>query len=228
MSQPDLFDQAPTMKLKGAGHRRSHLGNIVEELVCRAMGWQRLKIDGTKKFCADAENSDKLPCEVKSVHCSAKMEGKAVIYDWRMKKEEEHAPRMAYAFFCYSATGQGKSKSLEQFLDRLTESAPTIVLVPAWVVHRQAVSECKLCIQKKPKTPQGKRPGYARAGYCEGYRNLPVGAFIRNAAAVELRSFETWGRKFVVSVASYTPDPWSESPRHAIFRELAEKDPSPT
>lgn len=227
MSQQDLFDQAPAMKLKGAGHRRSHLGNLVEELVCRAMDWQRLKIDGTKKFCADAANRDDLPCEVKSVHCSGKMEGKAVIYDWRMKKEAEHAPRMAYAFFCYSAAGQGKSKSLEQFLDRLTESAPTIVLVPSWVVHRQAVSECKLCIQKKPKTPQGKRPGYARAGYCEGYRNLPVGQFIRNAAGMEVKTFETWGRTFTISLASYTPDPWSESPRPSVFEELAEKDSIP-
>lgn len=209
MSYPDLFEQAPTMKLKGAGHRRSHLGNIVEEFTCHAMGWKRLKISGQKDYCADAENEVGLPCEIKSVHCSAKMSGRSVIYDWRMVKDEKHAPRLAYAFFCYSATGQGKAKSLEQFLDRIAASSPTIVLVPAWVVRMDALREKH---NEAPKKKTSKRCGYIRAVYCEGYRNLPIGPYVRNSGSEIVKTFDLWERTFTVCLARHLLDPWGLPP----------------
>lgn len=220
----DLFSQAPTMRLKGAGHRRTHIGNIVEEFVCHAMGWKRLTISGKKPYCADAENEDDLPCEIKSVHCSPKMSGKSVIYDWRMVKDEKHAPRLAYAFFCYSATGMGKAKSLEQFLDRIAATAPTIMLVPAWVVRMDALREKHNAAPKKTN----KRNGYTREGYCEGYRNLPVGPYVRNAASEIVKTFALWDRQFTVCLSRHLLDPWGLPPKEMQSLQTPESGEIPS
>jgi len=179
MNQLLLIDQPPDLVLRGMGHRRTVIGNMVQELVCRATSLEPAHIDGRKSFCPDATTPSGKPVEIKSVRVSRTGNGKAVLYDWRLKKEALLASDLVYVFFCHH--GVGSQLTLATFLDRLVECPPTILIMPSLTVHRHA----RLCPLNVPKPTEGiqhnSRNGYRRGGYSDGYYNMPLQQFLTNA-----------------------------------------------
>lgn len=211
--QQHLFDAEPSMKFKGAGHRRTHMGAVIEEVVCGLLGFTRNAPGGSTKFQPDAVDPLDRPVEIKSVCVNHKLKGKSVLYDFRLEKERVHAPELAYVFACHPSGGKGSAKSLEVFLDRLTGPL-CLAVVPAWIVRTDALSLCSLRTVKT-QTKGGKRAGYKRAGYIDGYRNLEIHRYIRDAEVIETREFKRWGRLFSAAVFFFKPDPWSIDPRES-------------
>lgn len=205
-----LIDQPPDQRIRGAGHRRTVIGNLVQELVCRIMGWQHLAVNGRQEFCPDANNPLGQPIEIKSSHCTKSGNGKVVIYDWRMAKEIIHAPNLAYAIFCYCAEGKGKSKTTAQFLDRLADCPPVLLLLPSWQVHHVALTECPLNKMKSQRF-DNVRNGYTRTGYADGYRNVPTASLHRHTSLLSTITFTCWGRDFTLDVRR-TVNPWAAMP----------------
>lgn len=217
MTQPDLFECSPSFRFKGAGHRRTHTGAIMEQVACALMGFARARIDGRKEFCPDAHAPGDKPVEIKSVHINGQLNGKSPLYAFRMRKEARCAPELAYLFVCHMGTGKGKAKTAADLLDRL-EAGPLILgLFPAWAVHRAAFHDCKLCKSPKPKVTGSKRPGYTRPGYSEGYYNLPIGPFLRNAPRSSQATAALWGRTFSAEILQLAVDPWSLDPSPASY-----------
>lgn len=170
---PLLFpDHGPDFKFKGAGHRRSHVGAIIEEAVCGVMGWTRCKIDSTRGCVShDAEDALGRKIEIKSVSVSDSLKGKSVLYDFRMKKESMKCPSLLYCFVCRPSKGRGRPSSAKTFLDRMAGAKTTIIIARSGLVHELAF-ECPH--NKAPVRRHRGNKGYTREGYCEGYRNFPV------------------------------------------------------
>lgn len=208
MKHPLLIDQPPDMPLAGPGSRRTRIGNAVEELVCRIMGWDRVSPGGSDVYRPDAHTRTKQPVEIKSVSVNGRLNGKSVIYDWRMEKDRVHAPSLAYAFFCYPDVKS--PASLAVFLDRLACGPIWLAMVPAWLVREDAMA-CPPC--KAPVMKGGKRPGWCRAGYADGYRNLSVGQYLRNPGFESETTARVWDRSFSVIVSAPLLDPWIPDPR---------------
>ncbi len=124
MTQGRLFeDLGPDFRFKGAGHCRTSIGNVVEQVVCAVMGWERQQIDSTKGgVSVDARDSDRRGIEIKSVAVSSTLTGKSVIYDWRMKKEADKTPELVYAFVCRASKGTGRPATMKRFLDKMAAS----------------------------------------------------------------------------------------------------------
>lgn len=209
MTQQTLFDVEPNMRFRGAGHRRTHMGAVMEEVVCGLLGFTRAKTGGQGAYQPDAHNPNDLPVEIKSVCINSKLKGKSVLYDFRMEKDRVHAPALAYVFACHLSGGKGKAKTMGDFLDRL-EASLVLSIVPAWIVRMDA-KQCTLCTIKS-KVTHSKRCGYTREGYSDGYRNLEVHRYIRDAERIEEVEFERWGRRFSAAALYFKPDPWQSSP----------------
>lgn len=210
MTQQTLFDHPPEFKFKGAGHRRTFMGAIMEEVVCGLLGFTRLPTGGKDVYQPDAKDPQDRPVEIKSVCINSKNSGKSVLYDFRMEKDRIHAPALAYVFACHMSVGKGKAKNADEFLTRLQHHL-TLAIVPAWVVRTDALRDCKLC-KIKSKRSGGKRAGYEREGYAEGYRSLPVRPYLNNPQRIEEVTHERWGRVFTSQVLYYHPEPWSIDP----------------
>jgi len=194
-----LFDMpAPDKELVGPGAIRTYQGEYIERIVCRAMGWQRLTVDARQEFCPDAETADGTPIEIKSVRVSSTYRGKSVIYDWRMEKEERLAPDLIYVFAGCRSPGGATPTTLSELLDRLARSTIMLALVRAPLVHRKARRQRKRKIERSAleKSPDA---GYHRAGYRDGYRNVPVHTWFHYDKHLPKRiAVERYGRTFTV------------------------------
>lgn len=195
MFQPQLFEQHPDKPLKGTGAVRTWSGNLMEEVVCLAMGWKRLAVDGSKVFCADAQTQEGRDVEIKSVRLSGKHTGKSFIYDWRMKKEAEHSPNLLYAFAGHLQTKSTNPKSLAELIDSIAAKEIRLAVVHSCRVHQLAKEQP---LNKAPVGKGDKRTGYNRKGYCEGYRNVPVGVWFPSESLLEPLEVELYGRVFRV------------------------------
>lgn len=71
-----------------AASARNAIGDVAEQLACRALGYKRLRVDGRKKACADAERPDGHPVEIKSVGKN----DRGLIYKFRLEKEGTEFP----------------------------------------------------------------------------------------------------------------------------------------
>lgn len=206
---PLLFDQPPDFRFKGAGHRRTHMGALIEEVVCALLGLKRNGPGGSGVYQADAHTAVGFPVEIKSVCINGKDRGKSVLYDFRLEKDSVHAPQLAYVFACHRSTGKGKAKTAAEFLDRLTDSL-TLAIVPGWQVRLDALA----CPHHAIKTDlrRGKRCGYQRAGYADGYRNLEVQPYLSGHSRALPQAVELWGRTFRAESRLFVPDPWIAAP----------------
>ena len=104
----ELFDTMVfyDRKTPKAASVRNSIGEVAEEIACRALGMKRLKVDGRLEFCADALWQGK-PAEIKSVGKN----DRALIYKWRKEKELRHVgPDYRYVFLrhtCPISVGSG-------------------------------------------------------------------------------------------------------------------------
>lgn len=74
---------------------RNLIGATAEMFACQILGLTSCPIDGSKKICHDAELADGDPVEIKSVGKN----DRALIYKWRIEKEEKaHGREYRYLF----------------------------------------------------------------------------------------------------------------------------------
>jgi hypothetical protein len=195
-TQPNLLSVPPDKTLKGPGGVRTWTGHYAAEIACAMMGWEFLTVDGRQEFCPDARTRKGRDIEIKSVALSGCGKSKSVIYKWRMEKEQLHSPDLLYAFVGRRVP---LSKSLleactiKHILDAMAVVSLEIVLVPATVVHAAALAGPLYKIKRESK---GKKEGYTRKGYIDGYHNVEVGPWFASAGTRRLVWAEVHGRKY--------------------------------
>lgn len=218
MIQPLLFDVHPDKPLTGYGAVRTWTGNFVEDIICRAMGWTKLHIDGRKAFCADAQTPGGQDVEIKSVKLTKGLVGKSVIYDWRMEKEQKHSPDLLYAFV--GAVGaqsiKADSLTLAAVLDRLAAVPLRLAVVNSLWVHGIALDQPLNKISADRTKP---RYGNQRFGYNRGYRNVPVGQWFNANAPQRTVEVPLHGRTFTILTNRLpTPEILTESTEDVIIQ----------
>lgn len=184
-TQTELFTLRPSFLIKSNAEARNRYGAAAQELVCQALGLSPIPIDGRHKVNFDAELDGSF-YEIKSVRRGHKI----VLYDFRMKKESDAGVPLTYAIFVHSVTLARSSETMwGGFQDH------SIVVIPATVIHELAAEEPLRFLGSATVEANKDNPrfGYARAGYAEGYRNLPVGKVLERvklSRAVEFRRYD--------------------------------------
>jgi hypothetical protein len=166
-SQLNLLTVAPSWQITKNAQARNAYGTVAQEIVCAALGLLPIPINGRYDCCFDAARGDTF-YEIKSVRAG----GKVVIYDWRMQKEERAEVDLHYAILCHRVRGSDGRELVSAF----AASGLTLLVLPATLVHAEA-RVCPLARMLK-ETPKSANAGYARKGYCDGYRNVPVAKLI--------------------------------------------------
>lgn len=180
--QPLLLNVAPAWRLRSNAAARNAYGAVAQELVCAALDLTPIPINGNYDCCFDAWRAPETYYEIKSVRQGCKV----VIYDWRILKEQNAGVDVLYAVLCHQVWGSDGTALVDEFID----GGLTCLLAPCTVVHALALAE--------PLRTLGN--GYNRAGYKDGYRNLPVKAL--NAVLPHVSSLRCLygGREFKVTL----------------------------
>ncbi len=186
--QINLLEVQPTFQIHGNAHARNAYGTAAQEIACAALQLSPIPIDGSKSICFDASDGVR-PYEIKSVHRN----GKAVIYDWRMKKEAT-VPESRYLILRHSVRGHRDGRTLFQaFADGGLEA--WIITTPS--IHRIARQETKRVMLSDSKNP---RCGYNRKGYRDGYRNVGLNRFSSLLVEAQTREFMLYGIPFRITL----------------------------
>lgn len=152
--QPPLFDQPRSGKFKSAGAARSHVGNLVEEIVVDAMGLRAIPTVATHDVCFDAELGLQ-HFEIKSLRRA----NKSPIYVWRVEKERAADSCAIYLFAVH------EGKNFESFEDAYKKLSKTLRFV--YAVTLDDLEQMMLTL------PLCKIENMERKGYEDGYKNVP-------------------------------------------------------
>lgn len=161
-AQLPLLSIAPRFNITKNAQARNAYGTVAAEIVCATLKLDAIPINGNYSVCFDAERNGHF-YEIKSV----KRGGKVVIYDWRMEKERAAKVPLSYAILCHNVR---KSNGVNLAAEMLCSGLELLVL-PAHVVHEAAARQP---LRKLLRLALDPRNGYTRAGYRDGYRNVPV------------------------------------------------------
>lgn len=159
-TQLRLFEHNRIISCSSTASARTRYGEAAQEIVCTALELLPIKINGNFSTCFDAFK-DGIYYEIKSV----KNNGKLVIYDWRIKKEQDSTVTLHYAILMHNI-----KEVRSDIISAMCSSKLSILLVESAIIHKLALS----CPLIRHKTYKSKRNGYSRAGYKDGYRNLSV------------------------------------------------------
>jgi len=187
--QTILLDVLPQYRLGSNADARNAYGAAAQEVVCAALGVHPIEINGNCGVCFDAEG-DSMFYEIKSVRKGCKV----VVYDCRMTKEELAGVPLLYALLVHNMKGLRSSLAMWECLARETE----ILLCPAPVVHALARDEPLMHLSKISADP---RNGYSRAGYRDGYRNLPVSKVRQLQSTEHVHTFTLHGMQFTTRIS---------------------------
>lgn len=169
----ELFYLPPVLNAINTASARNAYGTAAQEIVCLALKLNRVKINGNFNVCFDAEK-DGVNYEIKSVRTS----GKIVIYDWRLRKEQEADPNLKYLILVHKL-----KQARNDILQLMAHSPLTILILPAFTIHQIALT----LPLNKHKNYQGLRNGYSRTGYKEGYYNLPLKPIVESLTNLSYR-----------------------------------------
>jgi hypothetical protein len=161
--QDSFFEIAPRFVCNTPGASRVVFGAAAEEIACKVLGLDRIRINGSFEVNFDAERNGVF-YEIKSTRTAS---GKIVCYNWRMKKEEQF-PGLMYCIVSHNISGAN-----DNVLERMAAGC-SLLLCDASKIREliNGLPEHKHKSEKK----NGKRSGYTRPGYIDGYKNLPVSA----------------------------------------------------
>lgn len=191
--QLPLLEVIPSGVILSNAHARNAYGCAIQELVCKTLDLYPIPINGNYAICFDAEGKDGQQYEIKSVH----RQGKVVLYDWRMKKEAGAGVPLLYAVLVHCVRG---ARSQADLWRQIRETPCRLIVLPAETVHSVGTAYPLNTIKRESKNP---RNGYTRAGYKDGYRNLPVSALAALTERKETRAVELFGQSFRVDL--YAP-----------------------
>lgn len=153
----DTWDYYTRKTPKAAGVRNA-IGEVAEEMACRALGMERQPIDGRKAFCPDALWGGKT-AEIKSVGKN----GRALIYKWRRDKEMEHVgPSYRYIFVQHTCTIDKANGS--EIADYLRDHPPVLLITTLGAIN-EVIGDTP---PRVFKMHNDNRIGYCRKGYKDG------------------------------------------------------------
>ena len=192
--QAGMFTVDPRIDCDSNASARNAFGTAAEEIAFRLLGITRIPINGKFDICFDGKRGA-MYYEVKSTGIKG---GKVVLYDWRMGKDAAAGVPLTYIIVCHSVKGC-RSDVFQTMLDRPLE----LLLLPAPVIHELAL-QCPINHLKTEQVPGwSKRSGYAREGYADGYRNLPL-ATIKNALTWTTTTLSNpWGQGSITQHTYY-------------------------
>lgn len=184
MTQLALLDLAPSLAIRNVAHARTVYGELAQVIACRALGLTPISIDGRCETCFDAERRDAAAAEaarffeIKSVH----RRGKLVLYQWRMEKEARF-PGLVYVLVVHQARCCQNMVELVAAYTRGLE----LWLVPSPVIH--AAANLAPLRQHAAATVAHAAPcarnGHLRAGYVDGFKNVPLAGLRPNGNGTE-------------------------------------------
>lgn len=176
-----LFKIFKDFDFVSTGSARTHYGAAIEEVICAALNIYSIPINGNYEVNFDAFKGPQF-YEIKSVKAGSKV----VLYDWRLEKEKPYTKDLNYLFGVHRVTG---AKSNRELWSQIAYKGLMIIEAPAKLIHDLAAKE------PLRKIKHEKQSGFSRAGYCEGYRNLPlksladVGAGVSTPSILEIYDF---------------------------------------
>lgn len=159
-TQLELFQHNRVINATCTADARNAYGEAAQDIVRAVLGLQAIRINGSFTTCFDAYKEG-IYYEIKSV----KSGGKVVCYDWRMEKEANSGVPLTYAILIHVIRGER-----EDIIGKMSNTPLKILSIPEASVHSVAYEQV-LNVHKKFTS---KRNGFNRAGYSEGYRNVPV------------------------------------------------------
>jgi hypothetical protein len=190
--QLPLLNVPPKFTATNNATARTAYGSSAQEIVCAALNLRPIPINGNCEVCFDAENDEHF-FEIKSVRRG----GKLVLYDFRMKKESATGVSLWYAILIHRLKGE-RANVLQAMID----CKPEILLVESRLVHHVAFASPLFHIktQHQPRRNYPGYNGYTRAGYNEGYRNVPVNCLKSFSPHSSPETFSFYGKQYTISV----------------------------
>lgn len=178
MEQPTLFVlPSPQKEFGSNGAARSHYGQVVQSAVCGILGLAEIENSGAYDVVFDAQcRRSKQFFEIKSVHAT----NKVPLYVWRLQKDEDSGVAPIYLFGIHKVRG---ARSIQECWEKMGESLTRIIALKHSTVTA-LTADVKL--RQLVKERKGSRMGYERKGYCDGYKNLSVGAICEAAPELAL------------------------------------------
>lgn len=182
----------PTIEFKNPGASRNYYGSAMEDLICSVLSLQSIPINGNYEVNFDAKD-DKFFYEFKSV----KRGGRSVLYDFRMEKEKPYVKTLYYVFGVHNAAG---AKSTKDLWGMFKSRGVTLLRIPAAIVHREALKEPLHRIKTERIRNASRRAGYARRGYRDGYRCLPLKNLLKLPHKPKLQTLKKYGLEIPVEL----------------------------
>lgn len=186
MMQPDLLLEAPETlmgkRLASMAMARNHIGEVAAMFACRALNAAPLPITNAK-VCPDFK-AGTLFGEIKSVGKN----GRALIYAFRLDKEEHFAQAHHYLYVFVSHGCRITCQNISEIVDYFTDFPPVLICCTLMDV-KEAVAGTPIRKFSLFEAPEGMsageiaRIGYNRKGYKEGGWQFAINKIpVENAA----------------------------------------------
>lgn len=166
-TQLSMFDVVPVISCwKSEGAARNAYGYAAQYIVSRLLSLSEIRINGNYEACFDCWKDD-VYYEVKSVRSGHKV----VIYESRAKKEESAKICLKYIILARS----NEVRAWNDIIPAIMAKPVKLIILSSESVHMLAR---RYTLRKHSSSSRAGewsvRNGYTRAGYAEGYYNLPV------------------------------------------------------
>lgn len=173
---------------------RVRFGNAIAEVTAAILELQLLPINGSYDLCPDAKGKDGTLYEIKSLQRNSE----AVIYKFRLEKELL-LEGYRYVFTSHSIKS---AKCIKQIWDGIESKGLHLEVVSVGQVARVLAGRPLQQI-KMTTTVSGKRNGYQRKGYCEGYYRLKTSQFASCSFAESAGIIDYRGRAIPYTLRHY-------------------------
>lgn len=155
----------PSREIAGTGQGRALSGDAMETAIHHLFNLTPGVINSTRAVNPDAYTPDDSPVEIKSLKHGQKL----IVYDWRSAKDPIDT------LYFIGIHKRPPSTNVSEIWEGLAATLREVFIIPAPVIARLAALQPLRKINTT-QTASGDRNGYQRAGYREGYRNVPFSA----------------------------------------------------
>lgn len=196
------MDLLPGKPISHNGEARTRYGACVNEAVNALLGLEDIPNSGSHDCVFDAfHRASKTFVEVKSL----RVRNKLPVYAWRIQKDKDAGMPLVYAIGIHNCKG---ARTLDEMWRRMADTLDTVLVLPAAVIETLAAAEPLHTIDSQ-QTASGQRNGYQRAGYKEGYHNVPWAKLGARMQDGRLCSAGIYGLTFSANVFfHHTLTPW--------------------
>lgn len=193
---------APDKPIAANGEARNRYGQCVNLIVNALLGLEDIPNSGSHDCVFDSyHRSSSTFVEVKSLRIGNKIP----VYAWRIAKDKAAGVPLAYVIGIHDCRG---ARSIREMWQRMADTLDTVLVLPASRIEALALAEPLQTIGSR-KTASGVRNGYQRAGYRDGYHNIPWAKLDEGMQDGRLHHAEIHGLQFSANVFFHqTITPW--------------------